>query len=268
MPELDQQTYYSVRNDLLDNSNSVALTEEEYTEKLTNAIRGITPRIISDFDQAIALKPFWTNYPPQQRGRAPTGESIPWLEVGEKVITPHVVISISSAIAGITYPGLPSGSDIRFMTEDALIHLDIKITGPNDRADEIVASPNQLSGDGVGWENGGMTNSPVSIQGQRSTMQFQPELSPFYIYRRQPLLCLTFFLKGVYTVRDIGDQPLDYLELVCVPNGLLSFTGPNYNSTMSGLFIPGKDQRDHPKKRTRVRLGPLAELNSWRRVRL
>ncbi len=42
---------------------------------------------------------------------------------------------------------------MRLMTNDALIHLDIKITGPNDRADEIVASPNQISGDGADWDN-------------------------------------------------------------------------------------------------------------------
>lgn len=65
----------------------------------------------------------------------------------------------------------------------------------------------------------------------------------------------------------MGDQPLHYLELVCVPNGLLLFDGPNYLQTR-GLLIPGKDEKDHPKKRTRVRLNPLATLASWRCVKI
>lgn len=64
---------------------------------------------------------------------------------------------------------------------------------------------------------------------------------------------LTYFLKVVYAVQAMGNQPLDYLELVCVPNGLLLFDGPKYALT-PGLLIPGKDEKDHPKKRTRVRL--------------
>lgn len=42
-----------------------------------------------------------------------------------------------------------------------------------------------------------------------------------------------------------------------MPNGLLLFDGPQYVRT-KGLLIPGKDEKDHPKKRLRVRLNPLA----------
>ncbi len=98
-------------------------------------------------------------------------------------------------------------------------------------------------------------------------MAFQPELPPFYILEERVLLCLTYFLKVVYAVQAMGNQPLDYLELACVPNGLLLFDGPKYASTQ-GLLIPGKDEKDHPKKRTRVRLAPLAQLASWRSIKI
>ena len=120
-------------------------------------------------------------------------------------------------------PGLPLGGDIRFATSNALIHFDVKLTGPNDRADEIVASPHQISGDGVGWENNGVVNSPATVTGARASMVFQPELPPFYVLNKRPLVCLTYFLKAVYEVKSIGDQPLKYLEVACVPNGLLMF---------------------------------------------
>ena len=150
------------------------------------------------------------------------------------------------------------------MTSDALIHFDIKVTGPNDRADEVVASPNQVSGDGVQWDRG-VVNSAVMVQGLRATMQFQPELSPFYIYESRTFVCLTYFLKGVYTVHDLGHQPLKYLELISAPNGLLAFDGPKYIN-IKGLFIPGKDEKTHKKKRVRIRMGPLGNLADWRRA--
>lgn len=221
-------------------------------------------RIFLDFGQAVELRPFWKNYPPIQRGRAPTGTSIPWSEVGQTAIGYNIIRALSQDNPDITFPGLPSGADLRFLTKDALVHFDVKITGPNDRADEVVASPNQLSGDGIQWRDG-VINSPITINGNRATMIFQPELPPFYIIEGRLYPCLTIFLKGVYTVEEIGYQPLIKLELVCVPNGLMSFAGSNY-VTQPGLFIPGKDEKTHKKKRVRVRMGPLSSLAAWRRV--
>jgi len=166
----------------------------------------------------------------------------------------------------ITYPGLPLGGDIRFATSDALIHFDIKLTGPNDNQNEIVASPHQISGDGLLWKDG-VVNSPVKVIGSKAEMRFQPELPPFYVLGKHTLICLTYFLKAIYKVQDLGIQPLYYLELVCVPNGLMLFDRPNYNQT-KGLFIPGKDIQNHRKKRTRVRLDPLATLAGWRCIKL
>lgn len=98
-------------------------------------------------------------------------------------------------------------------------------------------------------------------------MLFQPELPPFYILGDRVLVCLTYFLKAVYRVKSLGDQPLDYMELVCVPNGLLMFDTAKYAQT-KGLLIPGKDDQKTKKKRTRVRLNPLSELNSWRCIQV
>ncbi len=232
---------------------------------LSNAVRNVGDIISSDFDAAARLLPFWINYPPEQRGRQPRGDSIPWSEVGETSIGANVVRSLIAVFPDLLFPGLPSGADIRFMTGDALVHFDIKLTGPNDRPDEIVASPNQISGDGAGWRNGAFLNSKVSVKGKRATMEFQPELPPFYIYDQKTLPCLTFFLKGVYVVEGIGIQPVDYLEVSCVPNGLLLFDGPKYADHYPGLLIPGKDEHAKKKKRTRVRLEPLGRVAAWRR---
>ncbi|MDZ4669849.1 MAG: BglI family type II restriction endonuclease [Phototrophicales bacterium] len=261
---IDEAGYRDKRDSLLNHTALILALEETYMQFIATCLQNSTQAITDDFNSAIELMPFWINYPPLQRGRAPTGQAIPWQEVGETVIGAHAIRSIIQKMPSIRHPGLPSGADIRFMTDDALIHLDIKITGPNDRADEVVASPNQISGDGQYWENGGIKNAPVIINGQRASMIFQPELPPFYIKDDKILVCLTYFLKGVYSVSQLGKQPLDYLELICVPNGLLAFMGINYNQSVSGLFIPGKDEQTHAKKRVRVRMHPLATVDAWR----
>lgn len=255
---ITEQDYFAVRSRLLAQEQSQILsTENRYMNFLLDVVLSAANDIYRDFGQALNLMPFWINYPPVQRGRSPRGTSIPWGEVGEKTISSHVIHALSLKYPSVTFPGLPLGGDIRFATSDILAHFDIKLTGPNDRPDEIVASPHQISGDGYAWQNNGVVNSSVSVVGERASMSFQPELSPFYILENHILLFLTYFLKVVYTVHAIGHQPLDYLELACVPNGLLLFDGPQYVRT-KGLLIPGKDEKDHPKKRLRVRLNPLA----------
>lgn len=261
---LDEDTYFAIRAAFANNHERILTLEQHYMDYLATAIVSVAGPIADAFMQASDLMPFWRNYPPLQRGRAPTGTAIPWLEVGETVIGAYVIRALALQDASIAHPGLPSGADIRLLTHDALIHLDIKITGPNDRADEVVASPNQLSGDGAMWRDNGMLNSPVNIRGQRATMVFQPELAPFYVSDKRPLLCLTYFLKGVYRVERPGSQPLETLTLICAANGLLAFTGPDYNQSVPGLYIPGKDEKSHRKKRVRLRTKPLANLASWR----
>jgi hypothetical protein len=257
------ENYLRIRNDIAARSDELLAAERRYMTLLTDIVSKAAPQIVADFDRAVELLPFWINYQPRQRGRAYSGTSIPWSEVAETAIGSNIVRAICESDLSVKFPGLPSGADIRFATEDALIHFDVKVTGPNDRADEVVASPNQVSGNGVAWNNG-LVNSPVVVHGKRATMQFQPELSPFYVMEGKILLCLTYFLKGVYAVEQMGHQPISYFELICVPNGLLLFDGPVYANT-PGLLIPGKDEKTFVKKRTRIRLEPLGEIAAWRR---
>ena len=129
----------------------------------------------------------------------------------------------------------------------------------------MVAPPQQISGDGALWGTG-LKNNSFLVTGERRNITFQPKLPPFYVLEGTERLCLTYFLKVVYTVTGLGIQPLHYLEVACVPNGLLLFDGPKYAKT-PGLLIPGKDTQTTPEnvKRTRVRLAPLARLSGeWR----
>ena len=48
----------------------------------------------------------------------------------------------------LRFPGIPYGHDVRFLTDEAFIQIDVKSTGPTDDADEVVSSPNQVTGDG------------------------------------------------------------------------------------------------------------------------
>jgi Restriction endonuclease BglI len=266
MPTTEEQ-YFAIRQEFLEeDQEAIIAAEQKYMDFLLNVTLDAAQSIHDDFTRAMELSPFWVNYPPRQRGRAPTGESIPWGEVGEKTIMSNLVRAISLKDPSITFPGLPFGGDVRFATSDVLIHFDIKLTGPNDNPNEIVASPNQISGDGAHWRNG-VLNAPHQVVGQKAVMDFQPELPPFYILGGRTLLCLTYFLKAIYVVQGLGVQPLDYLELACVPNGLLLFGGPRLAQTR-GLLIPGKDEKTFVKKRTRVRLDPLAILSDWRCIEI
>lgn len=265
---LTEADYFFIRSELISNELAhIVAIEQQYMDFLVDVTLRAADSIHTDFCQVTELMPFWVNYPPRQRGRAPSGASIPWSEVGEKAISQNLVRALTLADTSITFPGLPLGGDIRFATNNALIHFDVKLTGPNDRADEIVASPHQISGDGVRWENNGVVNSPATVTGARASMVFQPELPPFYVLNKRPLVCLTYFLKAVYEVKSIGDQPLNYLEVACVPNGLLMFDRPQLAGT-PGLLIPGKDEQTYLKKRTRVRLEPLAKLHDWRCIQI
>lgn len=258
-----QADYFRTRTELLQHYQTRIIdVERKYMDFLCDITLQSADRIYTEFCQAEELLPFWVEYPPVQRGRAPRGTSIPWGEVGEKTISYNLVRAISLSNPSITHPGLPLGGDVRFATDDAFIHIDIKLTGPNDNPNEVVASPHQISGDGIIW-NRGVLNSREIVIGPRATMNFQPELPPFYILGQRVLICLTYFIKVVYTVESLGVQPLDYLEWACVPNGLIMFDGPNYEN-QQGLLIPGKDDQSITKKRTRVRLEPLVKLHDWR----
>lgn len=265
---MNKSDYMGFRSNLLQsNCATILALEKKYMQFLTKVVMRAAPSIEADFSGSTHLVPFWANYPPKQRGRQPKGTSTPWSEYGDKCITPNLVKSIVYYDKSVRFPGIPFGGDTRFATNDAFVHFDVKLTGPNDNPNEIVASPNQISGDGIDWNESGIVNSVVSVQGLRATMIFQPELPPFYVEGTKIVLCLTYFLKAVYIVKDFGIQPLDYMELVCTPNGLLMFDRPKYANTQ-GLLIPGKDVKTFAHKRTRIRLDPLAHLADWRCVKI
>ena len=177
---LTEAGYFSIRSELISNElTHIVAIERQYMDFLVDVTLRAADSIHTDFCQVTELMPFWVNYPPRQRGRAPSGASIPWSEVGEKAISQNLVRALTLEDTSITFPGLPLGGDIRFATNDALIHFDVKLTGPNDRADEIVASPHQISGDGVRWENNGVVNSPATVTGTRAEYDFPARTSAF-----------------------------------------------------------------------------------------
>lgn len=268
-----RDSYFLARQQILDEPKVILDLEQKYMEFLLGVVLDRAERIFLDFSIASQeLLPFWKNYPPEQRGRQPTGTATPMLELGEKTLSEHLISEIAERLTDVRFPGLPTGGDIRFSTADAFIHFDIKITGPNDNPNELVVPPNQVSGDGAFWVNDALSNSTWPVYYGRTgaiNYNFQPKLSPIYILDSQPLICLTFFLKAVYTVTRYGIQPLGYFELVCVPNGLLMFASYQLANT-TGLIIAGKDDKKkfESTMRIRIRLDPLATIDSWRCIKI
>lgn len=260
--------YNLIRNGFVSSPEKIVEIEKFYFKFFLNNLREKYLEIRKDFNDASLLEDFWKKYAPRQRGRGPRNEAYPWGEVGEKVLDAYIYKIVNEKIPSVRFTGLPYGHDTRFTTNDAFVQLDIKSTGPNDNLDELVSSPNQVSGDGKYLDDGGVFNSEILVRGPLRNLMFQPELPPFYIVDGVPKLTLTYYLKCVYEVIEKGNQPLSYLELVSVPNGLLMFDTFNYNENKRGLLIPGKDIQTSVHKRTRIRLNPLAEIAPWRCVKL
>lgn len=255
--------YASVRKAYVKHAQQLIAVEKEYSDKLIEGLSAFYLDIERDFNEASRLGSYWKRYAPRQRGRGFLNEAYPWGEVGEKVLDAYLYRIADAMFPKINYVGLPYGHDVRFLTEDAFVHIDIKSTGPHDNLNEVVSSPNQVSGDGIYLDDEGVYNSPIEVEGPRRGFTFQPELPPFYIIDERPRLTLTFYLKCAYDVISMGEQPLMYVELICVPNGLLMFDTLNY-SGKPGLLIPGKDILTSVHKRTRIRLEPLAAIDHWR----
>ncbi len=72
--------------------------------------------IARDYNEATFLHPFWQNYPPEDRGRAPKGDQIPWIEVGEHVFGAKLARFLPQQFK-VADPGLPTGPDVRFLLE-------------------------------------------------------------------------------------------------------------------------------------------------------
>ncbi len=262
---MDELEYNRAREFLLSNNCQELLRlEKTITEILIREILKIAGQIKQDFDLATDLLPFWGKYAPIQRGHKPRGEAFPWGEVGEKVIEGHLYSLVPNIFNNVRFIGVPYGHDIRFATDKAFIHIDAKSTGPTDNTEEVVSSPNQVTGNGLLGDDGLTYNEPVEMRGSRVGRKFLPELAPFYLIDGQITPTLTYYLKIVYSVHSLGNQPLEYLELICVPNGLALFDGPKLHTHVSGLLTPGKDEVSVIRKRTRIKLEPLAALDRWR----
>lgn len=259
---------------------------EAYTAQLVNEILGQSYlEIEGDYNEASFLHPFWANYPPEDRGRASVGDQIPWIEVGEQAVG-HRLCRILSQQFRISEVGLPSGADNRFvlyspeireitcgLTDCAFVHLDIKSVGPRDKADHTVLSPYQVSGDGI-WRNPeeNLENSPMRAAGRRVDHTFYPAISPIYSLTSGAIApTVHLFVKPVYQMLGLiskhrEGQPLESIQSVCVPNGLLLCCNPNYLRMYPGLFFPGKDDRNkNPHKvRVRVSFALLRRIAPWR----
>ena len=118
------------------------------------------PEMEHDYNEASYLHAFWASCPPENRGRAPIGDQIPWIEVGEHAVG-HKIARLLAQQFEIHEPGLPSGADNRVvlvssdllaltggLTDRVFLFLDIKSVGPRDNFDHTVVSPYQISGDG------------------------------------------------------------------------------------------------------------------------
>ena len=155
--------YQKSKEYFLNNPDKLINLERSMTDHLVEIISDNIQSLREDYDEASYLYPFWSNYPPEDRGRDPVGDQIPWIEVGEHSIGENVS-RILFKYATIREVGLPSGPDNRFVvksdfiqqstnfTDCAMLFMDIKSVGPRDDADHIVLSPYQASGDGI-WTN-------------------------------------------------------------------------------------------------------------------
>lgn len=239
----------------------------------------------ADYDEASYLHPFWANYPPENRGRSPVGDQVPWIEVGEHAIGDKLN-RIMSARFRIREVGIPSGADNRFvlssdeilditgnMTDSAMVFLDIKSVGPRDDKEDAVLSPYQVSGDGIWTDvNAAVYNSPIRAKGQRVVHPFYPAVSPIYILSDGTITpTVHIFIKPVYNMLNQAHdahtgQPLDHIRIICVPNGLLLCNKPAYLEEKPGLLYPGKDTSDKApeKKRCRASLPLLRTIAQWR----
>ena len=277
--------YQPARQFLIDRPEALADTEELVARMCQSILRDQYDAFEADYNEASYLQPFWANYPPDDRGRSPKGDQIPWIEVGEQAIG-HKLSRLLSEIAAVREVGLPAGADNRFvlrsakllettrgLTDSAMLFLDIKSVGPRDEAEHTVLSPYQVSGDGI-WSDpdSSLVNSKMYALGARAQHPFYPAISPIYVLKDGTIApTVHIFIKPVYRMLRLEDpartgQPLNRIRIVCVPNGLLLCCNPGYWKQYPGLFFPGKDDKNKPseKMRCRVSFDVLRKIADWR----
>lgn len=281
------QLYNSARNYFIASPNALIELERFLTNHIVSLVQSNLAEIKNDYNEASYLYPFWENYPPEDRGRQPIMDQYPWLEVGEHAIgakLPRLLVNSFD----VRDTGIPTGADQRFVissknileatqgfTNSAWLFIDIKSVGPRDDQDHTVMSHNQVSGDGT-WENSqaGVRNSILQAIGARASHDFHASIPPIYVLSDGTIAPVVIIaLKPVYqmlqanhsNIRNNG-QPLERIDVACIPNGLLLTQNPNYLNTYRGILFPGKDDKskDTRKLRVRVSFSLLKEIHPWR----
>lgn len=277
--------YNRARDYFISCPNQLIDLEQYCAELVNNIIMENYDEIEANYNESSYLNAFWAKYPPDDRGRQPVGDQIPWIEVGEHSIG-HKLSRIIGTLYRVSEIGLPSGADNRFVlysddiadithgfTNCAFFFLDIKSVGPRDNFDHTVISPYQVSGDGI-WNapNKNMENSTMVAKGKRTTHLFYPAISPIYPLTNGDVApTIHLFVKPVYRMLSLASdgltgQPLESIKNICVPNGLLLSKNPGYLNSCPELFFPGKDDKskDPRKIRVRVSFALLSEIATWR----
>lgn len=277
--------YNTARSYLIQKPECLIAIEEQATKVCHSILDQYYGEFESDYNEASFLQPFWELYPPENRGRSPVGDQVPWIEVGEHSIG-HKLSRLLSTRYAIREIGLPSGADNRFviisddileltqgLTNSLMLFVDIKSVGPRDDFEHTVISPYQVSGDGL-WEEyaGHLENSPMMAIGRSASHTFFPAISPIYLLSDGTIApTVHLFVKPVYSMMSLAGsgeqgQPLKSIRVICVPNGLLLSVNPNYLGTYRGLFFPGKDDKSksESKLRCRVSFKLLSRIAAWR----
>ena len=253
------KAYTEARAHFVANPRKLIDLEKELTNALFGILKANIDEIKRDYNEASYLYPFWKNYPPEDRGRQPIKDQYPWIEVGEHAIGAKLPRLLERDF-GIRDTGLPTGADQRFVlthdiiktatagfTNAAWMFVDIKSVGPRDDQDHTVMSHNQVSGDGI-WNapEDGVKNTILEAVGARASHDFHASLPPIFVLSDgivAPLVMIA--LKPVYkmlgaskTVDRNGGQPLERIDIACIPNGLLLTQNPNYLKSHRGLLFP------------------------------
>jgi hypothetical protein len=279
--------YNSARNHFIQTPSELIEIEKHIFRVVCNVVQNNIHEIIADYNEASFLYPFWGEYPPENRGRSPVGDQIPWLEVGEHAVGHKIKRYLQNSFS-IREIGIPTGPDDRYLvqgpsialknsiTNSIMLFLDTKSVGPRDDKDEVVVSPNQVSGDGI-WNSPdqNIINTKM-IAKKTASHDFFPAVPPLFVFSNNIVAPVVhIYIKPIYKMLHLDNpalrgQPLSKIRLTCVPNGLLLTINPNYIKTYPGLLYPGKDDKSkNPRKlRCRIDLRILKEISPWRDVEI
>ena len=110
---MTESIYTQTRNQLLACPSIITSVEHYATNSLYDLISKYKDEIEHDYNSASDLAPYWKNYPPDDRGRQPRGDQVPWIEVGEHAVGDNLLSHINE-LGAVKFPGIPAGPDIRY----------------------------------------------------------------------------------------------------------------------------------------------------------